>query len=324
MSYIPPFKITPLILKKSQEISRELGIIAGQKRNEIPLKLRRTSNVRTIQASLAIEGNTLSLDQITDLLKGKRVMGPAKDILEVKNALSLYENLKMFDPLKVGDLLKAHAILMKNLVEETGRWRSGGVGIFKGDEVTHVAPPPKRVPELMQNLSEFLAGNLQISWLLKACIFHYEFEFIHPFSDGNGRMGRLWQQLILMKEDPVFEFIPVEVLIKDHQDEYYRVLGESDKLGESTPFIEFSLDLIQNALVDYRQTTSPLPKDSFSRLVYAKTRISKEWFSRKDYLEVHGDISTATASRDLLEGTQKGILISKGAKNQIQYCFIDR
>lgn len=323
MTYMPPFKITPFILKTSQDISRELGIIVGRKITEAPLKLRRNNNIKSIQASLAIEGNTLTLNQVTDILEGKRVIGPSKDILEVKNALSLYENLKIFDPLKIDNLLQAHAILTQVLTEENGKWRSGAVGIFKGKEVSHIAPPAKKVPQLMQDLFDFLSNNNEFSWLIKACVFHYELEFIHPFSDGNGRIGRLWQQLILMKEDPIFEYIPLEVLVKDHQQEYYDVLGESDKQGESTSFIEFSLKTIHQALSSYSKTAPTLSKDYISRLTYAKGILSKDWFSRKDYLEIHKDISTATASRDLLSGIKKGMIKKKGQKNQIQYCFIN-
>ena len=322
MNYIPPFTITPLILSISQKISKELGIIAGRKIAEIPLKLRRENNIKSIQASLAIEGNTLSLNQITDILEGKRIIGPPQDILEVKNALSLYGNLKIFDPLKINDLLQAHAILMKSLTNENGKWRLGAVGIFKGKEVSHVAPPAKRVPILMRDLFDFLVKNKEISWIIKACIFHYELEFIHPFTDGNGRIGRLWQQLILMKEDPLFEYIPLEVLVKENQAEYYQVLGESDSVGESTPFIEFSLNIINAALINYSKMPIPLPKDPLSRLNYAKSRMSKEWFSRKNYIEIHQDISTSTASRDLLFGIEKGILKNRGYKNQLHYHFV--
>lgn len=322
MKYIPPFKITPLILKLSQDISRELGLIIGRKLADTPLTLRRSNNIKSIQASLAIEGNTLSLNQVTALLEGRRVIGPPKDILEVQNAFILYEDLHRFNPLKVEDMLKAHAILMAGLIEENGKWRTGGVGILKGNEVSHIAPPAKRVPILMEELFNFLAHSSDISWLIKACIFHYEFEFIHPFSDGNGRMGRFWQQLLLMKEDALFEFIPVEVLIKQNQEEYYNVLGESDNLGESTPFIEFSLKVIYAALKDYSQTAARLPQDHRTRLLFAQARIKENWFSRKDYLELHADISTATASRDLLFGIQEQILKNKGEKNQVRYQFI--
>jgi Fic family protein len=318
---IPPFKITPAIFSKSQGISRELGVLLGQKIANAPFKLRKTNNIKTIQASLAIEGNTLTLDQVTDLFEGKRVVGPAKDILETKNALKVYEDLKAFDPLMVDDLLKAHGLLMSDLVFENGQWRTGNVGVFKGQEIAHMAPPAKRVSALMDDLFHFIKENQDVSWLLKACIFHYEFEFIHPFSDGNGRMGRLWQQLLLMKEDPVFEFIPIEVAIKNNQNAYYDALGEADALGESTPFIEFSLEMIYQALVDYKKTANPQPMDAFARLTYARALLPQDGFSRKDYLLVHKDMSTATASRDLTFGIQQGLLSAVGNKNQIRYFF---
>jgi Fic family protein len=321
-SYIPPFTITPYILKKSQEIFKELGLIMGQKLTQLPFKLRRINNIKTIHASLAIEGNTLDLKQVTHIIEGKRVIGPEKDILEVKNASLVYDAIQNFNPLHSKDLLKAHGILMKNLVEESGCWRSSNVGIFKGSALAHMAPPAYRVPSLMKDLFTFLKNNSEISWLLKACIFHYEFEFIHPFMDGNGRMGRLWQQLLLMKEDPVFEFIPVEVLIKNNQEQYYEVLSKSDHLGTSTPFIEFSLTLIHEALIEYQTTTSPLPMDAMDRLLFASRELADRWFSRKEYLSVHKDISTATASRDLLCGVEKGLLKYKGNKNQSFYYYL--
>lgn len=319
--YKPPFNITPAIFNKSLDIARDLGILTGQKIIETPLKLRRTNSIRTIQASLAIEGNTLEIDQVTDLFEGKRVIGPAQDILEAKNALLVYEHLNVLDPLKINDLLSAHAFLMKDLVSECGQWRSGNVGIFKGKEVAHVAPPSKKVPQLMSDLFDFMIRDTQTSWLLKACIFHYEFEFIHPFNDGNGRMGRLWQQLLLMKENPLFEFIPVEVMIKNNQDAYYEVLGKADASGESTPFIEFCLDMIYQALQDYGEKTAPPVMDADARLTYAKNQVKQDGFSRKEYMGVHKDISMATASRDLAYGVHKGILRSAGSHNQARYFF---
>jgi len=322
MTYKPPFQITPLILKKSQDVARELGIIVGRKIGEIPLKLRRFQNIKSIQASLSIEGNTLSLDQVTALLDGKRIIGPAKDILEAQNACSLYQKLHEFDVFNVDNLLQAHGVLMNGLIEESGRWRSGNVGIFKGGVVSHIAPKPEMVSSHMKDLFDFIKNDPNNSWLIKACIFHYELEFIHPFSDGNGRVGRFWQQLILMKEDPVFEFIPVEVLIKEHQEEYYRVLEKCDKLGESTLFIEFSLNAIHSALVFYGQNIPCIREDATTRLHYAKGKIKLKWFSRKDYLLIHPDISTATASRDLFLGLQNGLIKCRGEKNQKHYCFI--
>jgi len=320
MAYTPPFRITPLILGKNQDIARELGVIVGRKMGQIPLTLRRTQNIKSIQASLSIEGNTLSLDQITALLDGKRIIWPVKDILEVENAYSLYQKLNDFNVFNIGHLLQAHEILMKGLVEESGKWRSGNVGILKGSMVSHIAPPPDMVPGHIKDLFGFIK-NAPDTWLVKACVFHYELEFIHPFSDGNGRMGRFWQQLILMKEDPVFEFIPVEVFIKDRQEDYYRILEECDQSGESTAFIEFSLSVIHSALVFYGQNTPPVQENFSTRLYEARNRIKPQWFSRKDYLLVHPNISTATASRDLLLGLQKGLIKCKGEKNQKRYSF---
>lgn len=322
MEYTPPFKITPLILQRSQEISRELGLLSGAKIDRVPLKLRRINNIKTIQSSLAIEGNTLGIDQVTHIFEGKRVLGPEKDILEVNNAIKLYKNLSSINPLSIKEFLNAHLILMKNLIVDNGRWRVGGVGIFKGSEIAHVAPPAKRVPLLMEDLFEFLSKNKDIPWLLKACIFHYELEFIHPFSDGNGRMGRLWQQLILMKEDAIFEFIPIEVLIKKNQEDYYRVLETCDRLGDSTVFIEFSLDQILASLEDYNKSILTTVIDAKSRLDFTRAKMTQEWFSRKEYHQLHKNISTATASRDLLEGVDKGTLRKKGQRNQVRYSFI--
>lgn len=323
MSMTPPFQITPKVLKLSQDISLELGKLAGAKIDLVPLRLRRLSNIKTIQASLAIEGNTLGLEQITDLFDGKRVIGPERDIIEVKNAIKLYDRLNALNPLSQKDFLEAHSVLMKDLTAEAGKWRSGGVGIFKGDQLAHLPPSAKRVPELMASLFTFIKGRMEIPWLLKACIFHYELEFIHPFSDGNGRMGRLWQQLLLMKENAVFSYVPIEVLIKKNQQAYYRVLGECDRAGDSTLFIEFSLEQIYRALQNYAETTKPDTGNWTGRLKYAREKLHKKMFSRKDYMRLHKDISTATASRDLLTGVAKGLLLKQGDKIKARYTFIE-
>ena len=321
MTYKPPFHLTPAILKRSQEIFRELGILAGSKLDISPIKLRKLNNIKTIQASLAIEGNTLNLDQVTHVFEGKKVIGPQKDIREVQNAIEVYNNLTRFNPISSNDFLEAHNILMKNLTPSAGKWRVGEVGIFKGKEITHLPPPAKRVLNLMVDLFEFLEKDSDTTWLLKACIFHYELEFIHPFADGNGRMGRLWQQLILMKADPVFEYITVEELIKENQEMYYEVLSECDKSGDFTKFIEFSLVQILKALQNYSQTSPLSVKDVDSRLNYAALKVEKEWFSRRDYLMLHKNISSATASRDLYHGVEQSILAKKGEKNQALYRF---
>ena len=320
--YRPPITITPKILKLSENIFKEMGRLEGVKMISPPVVLRRTNKIKTIHASLAIEGNTLAIEHITDLLEGKRVIGPVKDILEVKNALVLYEKLQDFDPLNIDDLLNAHKLLMQGLVDENGHFRTSGVGILKGTEVVHVAPPAKKVPDLMQDLFDFINQDQDISWILKSCIFHFEFEFIHPFVDGNGRMGRLWQQLLLMKEHTVFAFIPVEELIKENQARYYDVLEKSGQAGESTIFVEFILEIILASLIKYGTEIFARPNDPLSRLEYAKQSLSKDWFVRRDYLSIHPDISMPTASRDLIFGVKQNVLISTGQKNQVRYRFV--
>lgn len=322
MNYKPPFVITPKIFSLSQEVSHILGTLEGARLNITPIKLRKENNIKTIQASLSIEGNTLSLAQVSHILEGKPVIGPQKDILEVQNAIKTYSFFDELNPLSIKDLLRAHKLLMKELIEEAGQWRSKGVGIFKGSQIKHMPPQAKRVPTLMEDLFRFLKNDKETPWFLKACIFHYELEFIHPFSDGNGRMGRLWQQLLLTKENPIFKYITVEELIKKRQGEYYSVLAKCDQEGESTSFIEFSLKLILEALQRYKSIASPMVHDSRSRLDYAKNKLSNEWFSRKDYVNIFKDISTATASRDLLLGIEEDILKKRGEKNQTRYHFI--
>ncbi len=321
MPYKPPFQITPLILQKSQEISRKLGVLLGKRLISIPITLRRAQNIKTIQASLSIEGNTLSVDQVTAIFDGKRVLGPQKDILEAQNAIDVYKNLHTYEPLNIDDFLHAHGTLMSDLVAQAGKWRTGAVGIFKGKEVSHMAPPAKRVEKLMHDLFSFIQKDQTLSWLLKACIFHYELEFIHPFQDGNGRMGRLWQQLLLMKEDPIFEYIPTEVLIKNAQEQYYDVLGKCDAMRESTLFIEFSLQIINQALDDYQESSPPRAFDSSTRMEYAKSQLKNVWFSRKDYMTCITELSLPTASRDLAFGVKQGILLKRGSHNQTRYSF---
>lgn len=324
MIYTPPFSLSPRIFVLSQNISHALGILEGEKLDAGPLKLRRENNIKTIHSSLAIEGNTLNLEQVTAIIEGKRVMGPKKDIIEVRNALILYEKFDSLNPSSLRNFLRAHKILMKDLIKENGQWREGSVGIFDGSKVAHVAPPAKRVPDLMKSLFDFLKKDQETPWLLKACIFHYELEFIHPFRDGNGRMGRLWQHLLLAKENPIFRYISAEELIKNNQKEYYKVLGQCDKEGSSTQFIEFSLNLILIALENYRRSTSSSIKDPKSRLRYAKKTLQGVWFSRKEYMNIFKNISTATASRDLKIGFQENVLKNKGEKNQVLYHYACR
>jgi Fic family protein len=317
----PPFNITLNILNLTSEISHLLGKYEGLHLDQPQPKLRRQNRIKTIQASLAIEGNTLDLEQVSAIFDNKRVFGPEKDVLEVKNAIQLYESGNRFKPNSVRDLLKAHALLMNGLSKEVGKFRVGAVGILKGSKVSHIAPPAKRVPELMDDLFTFLKNENELSTLIKACVFHYELEFIHPFSDGNGRMGRFWQHLILSNYHPAFVYIPVESMIKERQSPYYRALEESDKRGDSTPFIEYSLKAIQDSLADLLAGMGPSLHTSESRLDLARGEFADKKFSRKEYLSFLKTISTATASRDLVFGVSKGVLERFGTKAVTKYRF---
>ena len=322
MSYRPPFRITNNILTLVQDISKALGFLSGAKLRDKTLCLRKSNKIKTIQSSLSIEGNSLTVEQITDVLEGKRILAPKKDIEEAKNAIKVYDNLKNYDPLSIKSLLEAHKIMMGSLMPSSGKWRSSGVGIIQGEKVAHVAPPAKRVSILMEQLFSFLHIEKEISWTLKACIFHYELEFIHPFTDGNGRIGRLWQQLILMKEDSIYEYLPIETLIKNNQLLYYEVLGKCDQEGEATLFIEFMLERISEILSSYNRKNVSQVNTLKERLYFAKDYFKDKKFTRKEYILLHKDISTATASRDLVLGVSKRYLKKNGQKNQTQYRFM--
>lgn len=278
--------------------------------------LRKQNRIRTIHSSLVIEGNSLTLDQVTALINNKRVVGPRKDILEVMNAIKVYDNLGAFDPYSSKSFLEAHKMLMEGLLDNAGRYRSQAVGVFQGSQVVHVAPPAINVNYLMNDLFKYLKRKDELT-LIKSCVFHFEMEFIHPFIDGNGRMGRLWQTVILRNEYPVFEFLPFETLISQRQQEYYGVLAASDRSGKSTLFIEFMLDILDKSLAEMLNFNNRILNDS-ARLEYY-TATGKKEFTRKDYMKVFKDISTATASRDLKKGVDEELLEKEGDKNKTKY-----
>lgn len=251
--YTPPFKITSRIIELISNISERIGEINSLPNSPQHVSLRKENRIKTIHSSLAIENNSLSLEQITAIIEGKRVLGNPNEITEVKNAIQAYDLLLSLNPYSEKDLLKAHKLMMQGLVNESGQYRTDGVGIFDGEKVVHLAPPAKRVPELMSDLFEWLKKS-DVHPLIKSCVFHYEFEFIHPFQDGNGRMGRLWQTVILKDWKKVFAWLPVETLIKENQKEYYNALGASDSKGDSTKFIEFMLVIILNSIEEIIKT----------------------------------------------------------------------
>ena len=247
MSNEPIFSITPKILNLLVAISLRLGEIRAKRPGQISPKLRKENRIRTIHSTLAIENNTLTLAQVTALLDGKRILGNPVEIKEVTNAAEAYELMFQLDPNSIDDLLKAHGILMNGLIKESGRFRNGNVGIYEGDAVAHVAPPAKFVPQLIADLFSWYQEST-LTPLLKSAVFHYEFEFIHPFADGNGRLGRMWHTLLLGQWADVFFWLPIEELIKERQEDYYRALGESDKRADSTVFIETMLEIIRDSL----------------------------------------------------------------------------
>lgn len=283
--------------------------------------LRRQNRIRTIQGSLAIEGNTLSVEQVSDIIDQKRVLGPPREILEVKNAIRAYDSLPTFQPYSTSSLRKAHLALMQGLTPDAGRWRAGGVGIWKGTKVTHVAPPASKVPELVTTLFESLAADRETHLLVQGAVVHYELEFIHPFTDGNGRLGRLWQGVLLHHFSPLFDYVPIESMVKDRQRKYYRALEESDRQADARLFIEFSLGTIKDSLEEFSgefRAERLLAKD---RIQLAQEHFGTQEFRRKEYMALFQALSTATGSRDLAWGIGEGLLTSKGEKALTKYRF---
>lgn len=317
----PPFSISPTMLRLCAEIARLVGQCEGLKLHKPQPKLRKSNRAKTIQASLAIEGNTLNLDQITSVLEGKRVLGPKRELIEVQNAIRAYDLISTYKPLSLISLLYAHKILMTDLAHDAGKWRTTNVGVLQGSKVAHAAPQAKRVPELMDRLFAFLKSTKDTHILILSAIVHYEIEFIHPFSDGNGRIGRLWQTVLLTRLHPIFEFTPIESFIKERQSEYYEALGKSDRAGSSDAFIEFSLTTVHDALTTLLQGVRPVPLSSADRLELAKEKFRSSEFSRKDYLQLFKTISTATASRDLASGVKEKVLMKKGDRRLALYQF---
>jgi Fic family protein len=314
----PPYDITPKILQIITSISEKIGAINEAHLDKPSPKLRKENKVKTIQSSLRIEGNTLTGEQITALIDNKRVVGPQMDVEEVMNAIQVYEQIKSYNPLDEKSYLACHKKLMQGLVDDAGKYRKKGVGIVKGSDVENYAPPHENVPFLMKELFNYLKSSKEIE-LVKSCVFHYEMEFIHPFTDGNGRMGRLWQTLILMQKYPLFEYLPFETLISNDQDRYYKALSDSDKAGNSTSFIEYMLGVLDQSLDQVLNFKNRIVTQQ-DRLEYFVS-LNKREFTRKDYMEVFKDISAATASRDLRKGVELDLFNKTGDKKKTKYKF---
>lgn len=306
----PPFEITTSMLDKLAEIAELVGqvnAVAGLTTNPT---LRRTNRIRTIYSSLAIEQNTLSLEQVTAVLNGKRIIAPPKDIAEVKNAYEIYEMMDSLNPYSVDDLLNAHAVMTRGLTVESGCFRSKPVGMVdKQGNILHFGALPDYAPGLTKELLDW-ARDSDIHMLIKSCVFHYELEVIHPFADGNGRIGRLWHTLLLTQWKPLFAWLPVESIIHDHQDEYYAAINRSNYEGESTAFIEFMLSAIQEALMEAAQTTGVAENMTTDEL----RRYKIEVFLKKNNVITNADVrqlfqvSAATANRILAKLTEEGLL----------------
>ena len=312
----PPYDITTTILKLISAISEKIGQINAVYLEKQSPQLRKQNRIKTIHSSLQIEGNTLTEEQITAIVENKRVLAPQKDITEVLNAIEVYSKISNFKPYSEKSFLEAHKFLMNSLLENNGKYRKSSVGIVKGTQLKHLAPPAENVPFLIKNLFDYIKNSDELT-LIKACVFHYEIEFIHPFLDGNGRMGRLWQTVLLTNEYPVFEFLPIESTINLTQDKYYKALEISDKEGKSNVFIEYMLNVIDKSLFDLLQSRTKKLTD-LERLNYFISNSKKE-FSRIDYIKFFKDISTATASRDLKKGVTLNLFLKVGDKNKTIY-----
>lgn len=299
----PPFEITNQIIDYVAEIAELVGRLTVFSPLSTSPTLRRANRIRTIHGSLSIEQNTLSLEQVTAVLNGKQVLAPPKDIAEVKNAYAIYERLDELDPYSVDDLLTAHGIMTRGLMEESGVFRTRPVGVVDSEgHVLHFGTLPQYVPDLVMELLDW-AKTSEVHMLIRSCVFHYEFELIHPFADGNGRVGRLWHALLLFKWNPAFAWLPVESIIHDRQQEYYDAINDSNNAGESTVFIEFMLSAIKASLMDAINTSDEMSDGKLDKATLRWKRI-QEYLKTHDYImnadvRVLCGVSVATANRIL-------------------------
>ena len=309
----PPFEITNQMIDYVAEIAELVGKLSAVSSLSANPTLRRSNRIRTIHGSLAIEQNTLSLEQVTAVLNGKHVLAPPKDIAEVKNAYEIYERLDELDPYSVDDLLTAHGIMTRGLVEESGIFRTRPVGVVDSEgHVLHFGTLPQYVPDLVMELLDWVRTS-EVHMLIRSCVFHYELELIHPFADGNGRVGRLWHTLLLSKWNPAFAWLPVESIIHNRQQEYYDVINASNDAGESTVFIEFMLSAIKASLIEAISTRDEMSGEKIDKATLRWNKI-QEYLKTHDYImnanvrELCG-VSAATANRILVGLVVDGKLI---------------
>ena len=323
--YRPPFTISAKTINLIAKISSQLERYAIRMEQEDTLRLRRANRIKTIHSSLAIEGNTLSEGEVQAVLEGKKVVAPLKEIQEVKNAIKTYELYPKLNPFSLQGLLLAHGTMMSGLVDEAGMFRKGGVGVFDGDKPIHIAPPADRVRDLMSDLFGWLE-NADDHLLIRSCVFHYEFEFIHPFADGNGRIGRLWQSLILGRLNPIFEHLPVENMVYSNQQAYYHAINRSSDLGDSGPFIDFMLEEILNALVDHQGKSNADIADE-KGLNYQQQRVlgylRADRHTTAAKIAADLDMSARQIERMLADMKAKGIIRRIGANRNGYWEIVD-
>ena len=323
--YKPPFTVSPKAINLIASISSQIERYAIKMEQGDTLRQRRANRIKTIHSSLAIEGNTLSEGEVQAVLEGKTVVAPLKEIQEVRNAIKTYELYPKLDPFSIHDLLFAHGTMMAGLVDEAGIFRKGGVGVFDGDKPVHIAPPADRVRELMNDLFVWLE-NADDHLLIRSCVFHYEFEFIHPFADGNGRIGRLWQSLILGRLNPIFEHLPVENMVYSNQQAYYNAINKSSYLGDSGPFIDFMLEEILNALIDHQGKSNAEIADEKGlshqlERVLGYLRADKHMTAAKIAKDL--DMSARQVERLLSDLKAKGIIRREGANRNGSWIIVD-
>lgn len=302
------------------DIAKIIGRLEGVNLLKPAPALRRKNRIHTIQSSLSIEGNSLTRDQVTAVLQKKRVMGPKQDIVEVQNAIRVYGMIEGFNPFSIAAFLKAQGVLMAGLIPSPGEFRTSPIGVIRPGNIFHEAPRWESVEPMMQSLFSYLK-NSDDHLLLKSSRFHFQLEHIHPFVDGNGRMGRLWQSRILMVYHPIFEFLPVEDFICERQSDYYQMLALGDDTGDCTEFVVFLLSMIQKSLQQLLKETRSITLTPEDRLDLARRSIENGPFSRKEYQMMFKTISTATASRDLQKGVKMGLLRRTGDKRTAVYEF---
>ena len=323
--YKPPFTVSAKAINLIAQISSQLERYAIRMEQEDTLRLRRANRIKTIHSSLAIEGNTLSEGEVQAVLEGKKVVAPLKEIQEVKNAIKTYELYPKLNPFSLQDLLLAHGTMMAGLVDEAGMFRKGGVGVFDGDKPIHIAPPADRVRGLMSDLFGWLE-NADDHLLIRSCVFHYEFEFIHPFADGNGRIGRLWQSLILGRLNPIFEHLPVENMVYSNQKAYYHAINQSSDLGDSGPFIDFMLEEILNALVGHQGKSNADIADE-KGLNYQQQRVlgylRADRHTTAAKIAADLDMSARQIERMLADMKAKGIIRRIGANRNGYWEIVD-